>query len=61
MSALPNYQNAIAGYRNGFFIGVFTGIVICLITAKAYLSLPIILGLLFGAIAFERKIKENGK
>lgn len=61
MSELPNYSNAIMGYRNGFFVGAFTGIVICLVIAKAYLSLPIILGLLFGAIAFDRKMKENGK
>lgn len=55
------YKTAIKSYRNGFLIGAFTGIVICLVTAKTYLVLPVMLGLLFGAIAFDRKIKEDGK
>lgn len=58
---LPDYQKAMKGFANGCAVGVFTGIVICLATHKAFMSLPLILGLIFGAIAFELKMKENGK
>jgi hypothetical protein len=49
------------GFATGCAVGVFTGIVICLLTHKAYMSIPLFLGLIFGAIAFEIKMKENGK
>ena len=58
---LPDYKKAMVSFTNGFVIGAFTGIVLCLITATSYMSLPLILGLIFGVIAFEIKIKENGK
>jgi len=61
MPSSLEYKTAITSYKNGFVIGAFTGIVICIVTAKAFLMLPVILGLLFGAIAFEKKIKEDGK
>ncbi len=51
-----DYRNGAKAYRNGFLIGAFIGIVICLILQKVMWSLPLVLGLLSGAIAINRKI-----
>lgn len=48
-------KDKIKAYRNGFGIGVFVGIVLCILFFKTLLILPLVLGLLFGAIAFEHK------
>lgn len=56
---MDKYKKGMKAYRNGFFIGAFLGIVGCLVIGKTLYSLPIILGLLFGAIAFERKINND--
>lgn len=56
MQNQPSFHNAVKAYRNGFFFGAFTGAVICLIIGKAVYSLPVILGLFFGAVAFDRKM-----
>ncbi|WP_186280167.1 hypothetical protein [Fluviicola chungangensis] len=51
-----DYRNGARVYRNGFLIGAFIGIVICLILQKVMWSIPLVLGLLSGAIAINRKI-----
>lgn len=51
-----DYRNGARAYRNGFLIGAFIGIVICLILQKVMWSIPLVLGLLSGAIAINRKI-----
>lgn len=51
-----DYRNGAKAYRNGFLIGAFIGIVICLILQKVMWSIPLVLGLLSGAIAINRKI-----
>lgn len=51
-----DYRNGAKAYRNGFLIGAFIGIVICLALQKAIWSLPLVLGLITGAIAINRKI-----
>lgn len=58
---LPDFKQAMKVFANGCAIGVFTGIVLCLVLHKTYMSLPLFLGLIFGAIAFEIQMKENGK
>lgn len=60
MPTLPDYKEAFASYRNGFFVGAFTGIVLCIWINKPLYVLPVILGILFGGVAFERKMKEDG-
>lgn len=56
---MHKYQKAMKAYRNGFFIGAFTGIIGCLVIGKPFYSLPVVLGLLFGAIAFDKKINDD--
>jgi F0F1-type ATP synthase assembly protein I len=51
-----DYRNGAKAYRNGFLLGAFIGIVICLVLQKAIWSLPLVLGLITGAIAINRKI-----
>jgi hypothetical protein len=51
-----DYRDGAKAYRNGFLLGAFIGIVICLVLQKAIWSLPLVLGLLTGAIAINRKI-----
>lgn len=51
-----DYRDGAKVYRNGFLLGALIGIVICLILQKAIWSLPLVLGLLTGAIAINRKI-----
>ncbi len=52
----PSFQEGAKAYRNGFFAGAFTGVVICIVIGKAIFTLPVILGLFFGAVAFDRKM-----
>jgi hypothetical protein len=61
MPSLPDYKEAIKAYGRGFVAGVCTGIIFCLIMAKAWFFVPLLLGLLFGGIAFDRKINQDGK
>ena len=53
-----NYSKAVAAYRKGFLIGALVGIVGCLILGKAIFSLPLLLGLLFGAIGFDKTLTQ---
>lgn len=53
-----NYSKAVGAYRKGFLIGALIGIVACLILGKAIYSLPLVLGLLFGAIGFDETLKQ---
>lgn len=50
------YKDGAKAYRNGFLVGAFIGIVICLFLQKTIWTLPLILGLVSGAIAINRKI-----
>lgn len=52
-------KKKMKAYRNGFGIGVFIGICLCIYFAKPLYMFPIVLGLLFGAIAFDQKYFEN--
>lgn len=54
-------RDEIKAYKNGFGIGFFIGIVLCIVFFKTLFLLPIVLGLLFGAIAFEHKNSQNEK
>ena len=61
MPPLPDeYKEAMKAYANGFVIGAFLGLVLCLALAKFYLFLPVVLGLVCGGIAFDRKLNSNG-
>jgi hypothetical protein len=51
-----DYRDGAKAYRNGFLLGAFIGIVTCLVLQKAIWSLPLVLGLVSGAIAINRKI-----
>ena len=53
------YKTALKAYRKGFLIGAFAGVVGCLFIGKPIYSLPLVLGLLFGAIAFDRNFNQN--
>lgn len=55
---MDKYKQGMKAYRNGFLAGAFLGITGCLIIGKTLYSLPIILGLLLGAIAFKRKMNR---
>jgi hypothetical protein len=56
-----NDKESLKAYRNGFGIGAFIGVVLCIVLAKAFYILPIVLGLLFGSIAFEYKNLQDGE
>lgn len=56
-----DYKKGLKAYRIGFSWGVLIGIVGWLTIGKAIYTLPIILGLLFGAIAFQLKIRQIEK
>lgn len=56
MQPTDDYRQGAKAYRNGFLAGALIGIIICLIMRKTIWSLPLVLGLLFGAIAMNRKI-----
>ena len=60
MDEVTKYKAALKAYRNGFFIGLFSGVVLLVIIGKVYFSIPVILGLVCGAVGFERKISNNG-
>lgn len=60
MEKQSKYKEALEAYRKGFIIGLFSGVVLMLMIGKTIFILPIVLSLLFGAIAFDRKIKEHG-
>lgn len=60
METQSKYKEALEAYRKGFLVGLFTGVVLMLIIGKVVFILPIVFSLLFGAIAFDRKIKEHG-
>lgn len=51
-----HFREGAKAYRNGFLLGALIGIVICLVLQKVIWSLPLVLGLLTGAIAINRKI-----
>lgn len=51
-----DYRDGAKAYRNGFLVGAFIGIVICLVLQKTIWTLPLVLGLISGAIAINRKI-----
>lgn len=55
-----NKEN-LKAYRNGFGAGAFVGIVVCIIVAKPIYILPLVLGHLFGTVAFEHKNTQDGK
>ena len=61
MEELKKYRLGLKAYRNGFGLGLLVGIGICLFIGKTLLIIPVVLGLLFGAIAFEKNIQDNGK
>lgn len=54
----PNndFRQGAKAYRNGFLVGALIGVVVCLMIRKPIWSLPLVLGLVFGAIAMNRKI-----
>lgn len=56
---MDKYKKGMKAYRNGFLAGTFLGIVACLIIGKAIYSLPVILGLVLGGIAFNKKTHED--
>lgn len=56
-----DYKKGLKAYRIGFSWGVLVGFVGWLIIGKAIYMLPIILGLFFGAIAFNMRIKQIEK
>jgi membrane glycosyltransferase len=60
METQSKYKEALEAYRKGFLVGLFTGVVLMLMIGKLVFILPIVLSLLFGAIAFDRKINEHG-
>ena len=56
----PNPQDFRQGakaYRNGFLIGALLGITICLLLQRTIWTLPMILGLICGAISINTKMK----
>jgi len=60
MQSPDNYKNAFKAWREGFALGVFTGLVSWLFMGKPIYTLPLVLGLAFGSIAFHLKFnKEN--
>jgi hypothetical protein len=60
METQSKYKEALEAYRKGFLVGLFSGVVLMLMIGKVVFILPIVLSLLFGAIAFDRKINEHG-
>ena len=55
-----SYQRAFKAYREGFAFGVFAGLVSWLFIGRPIYTLPILLGMLGGAIAFQLRLrKEN--
>lgn len=54
-------KKKMKAYRNGFGIGVFIGICYCIYVGKPLFMLPVVLGLLFGAMAFDYNYHDNDK
>lgn len=54
-----DFKQAMASYRKGFLVGAFLGVVLCLVIGKAFLTLPLVLALLFGAIGFDLTQRKN--
>lgn len=59
MDDRKKYKEGIKAYKVGFGSGVIGGIAICIVTGKFWFTLPVLLGLFFGAIAFQLKTKDN--
>lgn len=51
-----DFRQGAKAYRNGFLTGALIGVLICLMIQKPIWTLPLVLGLVFGAIAMNRKI-----
>jgi hypothetical protein len=56
-----DFKKGLKSYRVGFSWGVLIGLVSLLIIGHPIYTLPIILGLVFGAIAFKLSIKQIEK
>ena len=56
-----NYKKGLKAYRKGFAWGALIGLVGWLIIGKTIYTLPIILGLFCGAIAFQLRMRQIEK
>lgn len=56
-----NYKKAFKAYRNGFAFGVFAGLVSWIFIGKPVYTLPLISGMLFGAVAFQIRLRKEIK
>lgn len=56
-----NVKEGLKAYRTGFGWGVLIGVFSWLVTGKPIYSLPIVLGLVLGAFAFQLRIKQIEK
>lgn len=56
-----DFEKGLKAYRKGFGGGILLGLATLLILGKPLYSLPILLGLLLGAIAFRLKIRQLKK
>jgi len=56
---LEKYRKGLKAYGLGFAIGVLTGFVICVVTSKPLFIMPLVLGLIFGAVGFQIKTKRD--
>lgn len=56
-----DFKSGLQAYRNGFAWGLLLGVIGWLIIGKPIYSLPLITGLLFGAIAFKMRITQIEK
>lgn len=54
------YKEGARAYAKWFAIGFFSGAVLSLIVGKWLFTIPLVLGMLCGAIAFEQKTSGNG-
>lgn len=59
MHSLPNPKESMKAYRKGFMIGAFSGVVVCIFMGKVIWSLPIILGLFLGALAYDINTRND--
>ncbi len=60
MEDLQKYKQGLKAYRNGFGVGLLIGTGICLFLGKPIFALPIILGMVFGSVFYERNLNKNG-
>lgn len=56
MQPTDDYRKGAKAYRNGFLAGALIGVLICLVIQKTIWSLPLVSGLICGAIAMNKKI-----